>query len=128
MSDTNKQLVARFLKEVRSGLNPHAASEYMATLVRANQVVSEANEVVFRSPDEYCQHVLEMKAEYGDFDFTVDELIAEADKVFARWTQVGNGIRQVTSCVYRIEDERIAEYWIQIDRLGLQMQQTSRTL
>ena len=122
MSEKNKALVARFLEEVRSGVNPRAAGDYMAPVVKANQVVSEYNEVVFRSPDEYAQHVMEMKEEYGDFDFTIDELLSEGDKVFARWTQVGNGIRQVTSCVYRIQGDRIAEYWIQIDRLGLQIQ------
>jgi predicted ester cyclase len=122
MSRNAKQLVKAFLEEVRSGVNPQAASKYLAPMVRANQVVSEANEVVVRTPEEYAQHVFEMKAEYGDFEFSIDELISDGDKVYARWTQLGKGIRQVTSCVYRIENNLIAEYWIQIDRLGLQFQ------
>ena len=31
-------------------------------------------------------------------------------------------VRDVGSAVYRVEDGPIAEYWIQLDRLGLQLQ------
>ena len=94
----------------------------MADEVIANQVVSEERLTIARTPDEYAEHVEEMVLEYGAFDFQIDELISEGNKVYARWTQVGNGITQVTSCVYRIENDKICEYWIQIDRLGLQIQ------
>ena len=122
MTRTPKEIVREFLSEVRSGRNPEAAGAYMAPLVQANQVISETTQVVERTPQQYTEHVLEMKAAYGDFEFQVDELIAEGTKVYARWTQFGNGIRQVTSCVYRVENDLIVEYWIQIDRLGLQLQ------
>lgn len=122
MSGAPKQIVLSFLEEVRSGKDPWSASKYMAPEVIANQVISEDTQRIIRTPAEYAEHVIEMKAEYGDFEFVIDELIAEGDKVFARWTQSGNGIRQCTSCVYRIDSGVIAEYWIQIDRLGLEMQ------
>lgn len=117
-----KTLVQSFLLEVRSGKNPSSASEYMATEVIANQVVSEETLAITRTPNDYAEHVQEMLEEYGAFSFRIDELIGEGDKVYARWTQVGNGITQVTSCVYRIEHDKIREYWIQIDRLGIQLQ------
>ena len=94
----------------------------MSAEVIANQVVSEESLTITRTPLEYAEHVEEMLQEYGDFDFRVDELISEGNKVYARWTQVGNGVKQVTSCVYRVENEKIREYWIQIDRLGLELQ------
>lgn len=94
----------------------------MAAQVIANQVVSEEVMTITRTPQEYPALVEEMVQEYGAFDFRIDELIAEGNKVYARWTQVGNGITQVTSCVYRIERNQISEYWIQIDRLGVQIQ------
>ncbi|GHE13428.1 hypothetical protein GCM10010339_80310 [Streptomyces alanosinicus] len=72
---------------------------------------------------------------YGPFTLTVDELIAEGDRVYARWTQNGRHIGQVerhpptgaqvtamTSAVYRVEDGLIVEYWIQIDRQGITAQ------
>jgi predicted ester cyclase len=122
VNNNPKSLIEAFLLEVRSGKNPSAAGDYMAPQVTANQVVSEEVMTITRTPQEYAAHVQEMVQEYGAFDFRIDELIAEGNKVYARWTQVGNGITQVTSCVYRIERNQISEYWIQIDRLGLQIQ------
>ena len=122
MVSSNKNIIQSFLLEVRSGKNPDAAADYMADSVQAHQVASEAPTTVVRTPAEYAEHVREMKAEYGDFEFEIEELIAENDRVFARWNQLGNGIRQFTSCVYRLENDLIVEYWIQIDRLGLEIQ------
>ena len=117
-----KNLVLAFLEEVRSGKNPESASKYMASEVIANQVTSEDFERVIRTPAQYAEHVLDMKAEHGDFTFEIDEVIAEGDKVFVRWTQSGKQIRECASCVYRVDAGVIAEYWIQIDRLGIQIQ------
>lgn len=117
-----KELVREFLLEVRSGKNPAAADQYMHDLVIANQLVSEEVQRIMRTPADYADHVQEMLDEYGQFDFQIDELLADGDKVYARWTQLGNGIRQVTSAVYRVEAGFIVEYWIQIDRMGLEIQ------
>lgn len=122
MVSSHKNIIQSFLLEVRSGKNPDATADYIADSVRAHQVASEAPVTVVRTPAEYAEHVREMKAEYGDFDFEIEELIAEGDRVYARWNQLGNGIRQFTSCVYRLENGLIVEYWIQIDRLGLEIQ------
>jgi predicted ester cyclase len=123
MSVNPKSVVLAFLKEVRSGKNPTSASKYLAAEVIANQVISEASQSIVRTPAEYAEHVFEMKAEHGDFKFEIDELLADGDKVFVRWTQTGKRIRECASCVYRVEAGLIVEYWIQIDRLGMQIQQ-----
>ncbi|MGO4272187.1 ester cyclase, partial [Paenibacillus sp. TAF58] len=34
----------------------------------------------------------------------------------------GQNIIEIASAVYRIENERIVEYWIQIDREGIRLQ------
>ncbi|MFJ6013089.1 ester cyclase [Streptomyces sp. NPDC092952] len=126
-----KDTVRQFLLQVRSGLHPERAGHFMADLVRAHQVASEAPEVVERTPRQYTEHVQEMLDAYGPFTLTVDELIAEGDRVYARWTQDGRHVGPVgghaptgarittmTSAVYRVEDGLIVEYWIQIDRQG----------
>ncbi|MER5746547.1 ester cyclase [Streptomyces sp. NPDC059913] len=126
-----KDTVRQFLLQVRSGLHPERAGHFMAGLVRAHQVASEAPEVVERTPRQYTEHVQEMLDAYGPFTLTVDELIAEGDRVYARWTQDGRHVGPVgghaptgarittmTSAVYRVEDGLIVEYWIQIDRQG----------
>ncbi|MBC2878877.1 MULTISPECIES: ester cyclase [Streptomyces] len=130
-----KDTVRQFLLQVRSGLHPDRAGRFMAGLVRAHQVVSEAPVVVERTPRQYTEHVQEMLDAYGAFTLTVDELIAEGDRVYARWTQTGRHVGPVgdraptgarvtamTSAVYRVEDGLIVEYWIQIDRQGITAQ------
>jgi predicted ester cyclase len=130
--DDPKQIVKAFLDEVRSGAHPERAARFMAAEVLAHQAVSEAEVTVHRTPDQYAQHVQDMLDAYGPFTFRIDELIAEGDRVYARWTQhgthlvevegftpTGKPVVEVASAVYRVEDGRIAEYWIQIDRLGL---------
>ncbi|GAA2789037.1 hypothetical protein GCM10019017_38010 [Streptomyces showdoensis] len=130
-----KETVHQFLLQVRSGLHPERAGRFMADRVRAHQVESEAPAIVERTPQQYAEHVREMLDAYGAFTLTVDELIAEGDRVYARWTQTGRHVGPVaghpptgapvtamTSAVYRVEDGLIVEYWIQIDRQGIAAQ------
>ncbi|MGW9437041.1 ester cyclase [Streptomyces sp. NPDC055607] len=132
---TAKEVVRQFLLQVRSGLHPERAGRFMADRVRAHQVVSEEDVDVERTPLQYTEHVEEMLAAYGGFTLSVDELIAEGNRVYARWTQRGRHvgtvdghppsgarITTVTSAVYRVEDGLIVEYWIQIDRQGIAAQ------
>jgi len=133
--DNAKTVVAAFLDQVRSGRDPEAAHRYMAPKVLAHQVVSEEAVTVDRTPAQYAEHVREMLAAWGPFTFTVDELIAEDGKAYARWTQVGahlgevdgfaptgGPVTEVASAVYRVEAGLIVEYWIQIDRFGIEAQ------
>jgi predicted ester cyclase len=107
----------------------------MASRVLAHQVRSEGNEVIERSSEDYAEHVREMVECYGAFEFAVEELLADGDKVYARWRQRGRhmaeidgypptqeSILEVASCVYRVEAGKIVEYWIEIDRAGLAAQ------
>jgi predicted ester cyclase len=65
----------------------------------------------------------------------VEDLIAGGDKVFVRWRQngrhlvsldgekpTGAKLVELTSVVYRVENGRIVEYWLQTDRKGLELQ------
>ncbi|HEX8531249.1 MAG TPA: ester cyclase, partial [Cytophagales bacterium] len=84
-----KAVVKAFLEEVRSGRAPEKASLYMAPTVLAHQVNAENETTVRRSPGQYADHVREFLALYGNYAFEVTELIAEGDKVYARWKQTG---------------------------------------
>ncbi|CAM5187230.1 Predicted ester cyclase [Lysinibacillus sphaericus] len=107
----------------------------MAEQVLAHQVISEEELTVLRTPKEYADHVKEMIEAYGDFSLEIQELMVQDFKVYVRWKQVGKHIGEVdgfqptglpvieiASAVYRIENEKIAEYWIQIDRAGMEKQ------
>lgn len=132
---TAEQVVRTFIEEVRSGRNLHLASELMAEQVMAHQMISEEEMTVQRTPANYADHVQEMKDAYGDFTLEVQEFISQGEKVYVRWKQYGTHIGEVdgyaptqkpvievASAVYRVEQEKIVEYWIQIDRLGLEKQ------
>jgi predicted ester cyclase len=130
-----KELVRAFLLQVRSGAHPEYADRFLAARVLAHQVQAENPVIVERSPHDYAEHVRQMTDLYGDFTIEIEELIAEGDRVYARWSQhgrhdgtvdgrppTGAPLTQLTSAVYRVADGRITEYWIQIDRAGLDAQ------
>ncbi|HDR6318032.1 TPA: ester cyclase [Bacillus thuringiensis] len=132
---TPEQIVRKFFEEVRSGKNPDYSNQLMAEKVLAHQIVSEGEQAICRTPEDYAEHVREMIEVYGDFSLEIQEFLVQGSKVYVRWKQVGihlgeiDGyqptglpIIQMASAVYRIEDGKIAEYWIQIDRSGIQNQ------
>lgn len=128
-------VVEGFFADVRSGVRPDAAGEYLAPRVAAHQVTSEGEVTIVRSPAEYADHVRDFRRIFGPFKLHVEELIADGDRVYVRWRQTGrhldsiNGekptgrvLTDIASAVYRVRDGRIAEYWIQSDRKGLELQ------
>jgi predicted ester cyclase len=135
LSNSNKAIVKDFLQTVRSGKMPHKAHEYMAQSVVAHQMNVEHESSVIRSPEEYAQHINEFLETYGQFSFEITELLADNDKVYARWFQkgrhlapighypaTGHELNEIASAVYRLQDDKIVEYWIQIDRYGFDKQ------
>ncbi|MGF0469923.1 ester cyclase [Lysinibacillus fusiformis] len=132
---TPEHIVKKFFEEVRSGKNPDYATELMADQVLAHQVISEEELTVKRTPKDYADHVKEMVEAYGNFSLEIQEFIVQDHKVYVRWKQVGTHVGEVdgyeptklpvieiASAVYRIENGKIAEYTIQIDRAGIENQ------
>lgn len=130
-----REVVQQFFQLVRSGQQPDAAHDYMADQVLAHQMTAENETTVHRTPTNYADHVREMLASYGSFQLEVQELLAQEDRVYVRWKQTGTHISdidgypptgktiiEIASAVYRVENERIVEYWIQIDREGIRVQ------
>lgn len=132
-----ESVVLGFLRDVRSGRQPDLAGAYMAPKVQAHQVTSEGDRTIERTPQDYADHVREFLALFGDYRFEVEECLASGDKVYVRWRQSGQHMASIdgeaptqarlvdiSSAVYRVERGQIVEYWIQADRLGLQLQLT----
>jgi len=127
--------VRQFMEVVRSGRDPDAASKYFAPVVQAHQVTSEGETTVARTPAVYAEHVRDFKEAFGDYRFDIEELIAQGDRVYVRWrpqarprgslagkSPTGAPLTEIGSAVYRVADGRIVEYWIQLDRKGLELQ------
>ncbi|OWY37815.1 polyketide cyclase [Xenophilus sp. AP218F] len=130
-----REVVAGFLRDVRSGRDPEAAHRYLAKRVTAHQLESEHPRALPRDPADYAEHVREFRKLFGDFDLRIDELLVDGDKAYARWTQfgrhlgdidghapTGRSLALIDSACYRVADGKIVEYWIQADRWGLQAQ------
>jgi predicted ester cyclase len=127
--------VRQFMEVVRSGHDPDAASNYFAPVVQAHQVTSEGETTVARTPAQYAGHVRGFKEAFGEYRFDIEELIAQGDRVYVRWRQQGSHLgsidgetptgaplTEIGSAVYRVENGLIVEYWIQLDRRGLELQ------
>jgi len=139
----SEKIVRAFLEIVRSGKEPERAKEFMADTIIAHQMNSEKPEAIKRTPQNYAEHIHEFLALYGRYSFEITELIAGNDKVYARWKQTGKHmadigqhkatsllLTEIGSAVYRVENGKIAEYWIQLDRQGLdqQLQQNAKAV
>jgi len=131
----SEKTVREFLEIVRSGKAPERSAEFMEDTVIANQMNSERYEVIKRTPQNYADHVRDFLATYGAYQFEITELIAGNDKVYVRWKQTGKHLTEIDgfkptglpvieigSAVYRLTDGKITEYWIQLDRKGLELQ------
>jgi predicted ester cyclase len=88
-----------------------------------------------RGPQGFKDNVSMFRAGFSDAQITVDDQIAEGDKVATRWTGRGthtaelNGIaptgKEITVTglvISRIENEKVVEEWITWDTLGMLIQ------
>jgi len=130
-----EHVVRDFIEFVRSGKQPELAINYMAATVTAHQIISGEAIAIERTPQNYTDHINEFIDCYGTFDLVVEEFIAQQSKVYVRWRQIGvhqnailgypaTGKTLITtdSAVYRVENEKIVEYWIQQESDGLKAQ------
>ncbi|WPK13965.1 ester cyclase [Lysinibacillus louembei] len=129
---TNEQILKSFYEIVRTGRHPERAELFMAKEVKAHQINSENMVTIIRSPQNYADHIREMKDSWGNFKIEIEELITQNQKVYVRWKQIGihigeyegyqptnKEVVELGSAIYRLENQKIVEYWIQVDRLGI---------
>lgn len=129
---TNVKIIKSFFEVVRSGNKPEQAEIFLAKEVKAHQMNSESMETIIRSPKNYAEHIKEMLDTWGNFKIEIQELLSQNQKVYVRWKQIGMHIAEyegypptnkevieIGSAIYRLEKQKIVEYWIQVDRLGI---------
>lgn len=128
---SNKEIVTAFIDEVLSGGNIDAAGQYVW-----DDVVEQVPFPGQGPGLEGLKNVVRgMRTAFPDMHWTIDEQIAEGDKVLTRFTWTGTheapilGIpatsRPVTvwgTVIDRLVDGRIKETRILMDTLGLMMQ------
>jgi steroid delta-isomerase-like uncharacterized protein len=128
--EDNKAIVRRFFEELLGQGNMAAADE----LVDPNLIAHDSGAVMIPLPpgrQGVKQFFSDLRVKLPDLQISVDDLLAEGDKVAARWTVRGTNLgpfgamaatgKQMTVTgigIYRLAGGKIVEYWTELDMLG----------
>jgi predicted ester cyclase len=125
MSEQNKTLARRWFEDLFSRGNLDAANEILSA-----EFVDHLPREEERGIEELKHYVRIYRTAFPDIQDTVEEIVAEGDKVVVRWRSRGThqgefmGVaptgRHVRFTGMRLF--RIAESWVNIDERGLQEQ------
>jgi steroid delta-isomerase-like uncharacterized protein len=129
MSEANKALVRRVIEELFTKHNVALIDEFFPDCVYRAPAVGELR------GEAYKQFLNQVLAAFPDGRWTVEDQVAEGDKVVTRWSFTGihrgnlMGIgptgKQVTTSgvmIDRIVGGKIAEEWEEYDALGMMQQ------
>ena len=125
--EENKAIAKRWNEEVYNTGNVDVIDE----LAAANYIQYAQNQ----DREAYKQGVIKARAAFSDGGITIEDTIAEGDKVVVRWTMHGTHIGEFWGIpptgkkftmsgisIYRIEDGKIVEDWANSDTLGMMRQ------
>jgi predicted ester cyclase len=130
-ADTNKQVIHRLYEDC---INP-GRLELLAELV-SDAYVGPRGE---RGAAGFATTITGLRAGFPDIHFTIDDLVAEADRVTVRWTwhathagtfvspagrfaATGKPIANTAIAIYQLADHKIVHAWLESDRLGVLQQ------
>ena len=123
----NKQLVERLYRDcINTG-----RLELTEELISQDFVGSRGE----KGPAEFAQTIAIVRKGFPDVRFIVEDLVAEGDRVAARWKMEGmhlapfaglpasqKRVTQTAIVIYQIKDAKIVRAWLQADSLGLMQQ------
>ena len=129
-AETNKVLVRRFYDQVLNGRRVQAIDELAVTGYNEHDPLPGQ-----REGREGLKDRVSMLADGLAPTFTIEDIIAEGDRVVVRWTSSARHVGDFLgipptgrSCaiagidIYRLEDGRLAEHWHVIDQLAMLQQ------
>ena len=129
-AEENRALVRRFVEEFWNEGNMSAADELMATDAEIHMPTGEMVDL-----DGLKSFAGTFRGSFPDWHSTVEELIAEGDRVAELWTgrgthrgelqgipPTGKRVEVPGSVFYRIVDGKIVEFRGQLDMMGLMQQ------
>lgn len=129
--EANKAVIGRFFEDIFNQGHLDVADEIVAAnYVNHNPAPGETPGVAGLK-----QFVTTLRTAFPNLHFTIDDLIAEADKVTTRWTVTGTHQEEfagipatgkpvtVTAInIHRIVDGKVQEGWLNWDALGMMQQ------
>lgn len=124
----NKDLVRGFFEDVWNEGQLDRIDEYLAEDFVEHSPLPQAA----RGPAEYTEEAELFQTAVPDITYTIEDTIAEGDKVAVRVTvrgthegelmgieATGNTVEFEGMAIFRIDDEQIVELWVQADFMGL---------
>lgn len=132
-AEENKSLSRRFWEEVADQRNLELANElFVPGYVHHDLGLPPQMQ---QSRDAYMQHLPMFYAAFPDFHITVEDMIAEGDRVATRWSfsdahrgdlmgipGTGKKVAASGTTIQRIADGKIVEGWTIFDVLGMMQQ------
>ena len=128
-SQKNKVLVRRLYDEVFGSWNLAVVDE----LVGLDFVAHDLPPGFPRGPKGFRRFYGRLRTAFPDLHYTVEDLIAEGDKVVVRWRwqathqgeflgiePTGRPAPMTGIAIYRLEAGKIVERWVELDLWGLQ--------
>jgi steroid delta-isomerase-like uncharacterized protein len=132
MSEQNKATARRMFEEILSQGNLDAVEEVFAADYHDHD---HANEVDTRGQDGVAQEIAGYRSAFPDLQVTVEDQLAEGDRVATRWTTrgthqgelsgiepTGNRIEITGTTIHRFTDGKIQEAWWNWNALGMMQQ------
>jgi len=129
MSEVNKAVVRRLFEECLNRHNPDLYPEFYSDVVYRAPAMGELRN------EEHRHFLLSLFAGFPDVQWTIEDQVAEGDRVVTRWTSTGThtgtfmGISPTSRqlrisgiCIDRIADGKIVEEWEEWDTLGMMQQ------
>ena len=129
-AEENKAIVLRHWEEVVSKGNLDLIDEIFAP----DFVAHEADQDI-RGPEGVRQFILMLRAAFPDLHITVEDVLAQGDKVVQRWSghgshqgelmglpPSGKRISVAGITISRFEDGKVAEEWELYDMMGMMQQ------
>lgn len=133
MSEANKVLVRRFMEEIFNKGNLAVADEIVAADY-VNHAAPPENSI---GPEPVKQMVATTRAAFPDMNTTIEDIVAERDRVVIRATwrgshqnefaffpgpPSGKRFAQAQTHIYRIANGKLVEHWEVADMLGWMQQ------
>jgi steroid delta-isomerase-like uncharacterized protein len=130
-TDTNKAIITRMVEQVWNEGRIDLVEEFIAE----NYVEHVAGRSDRTGSELIRQAVTDTRSAYPDFRLSIDDFVAEGDRVAARWSMTGTHegdfydipptgkkVSQSGTAFYRLEKGQIAEIWFLADMMGLMQQ------
>jgi steroid delta-isomerase-like uncharacterized protein len=131
--EANKEISRRFVEEIWNKRRSRAADEFVSKDCITHQLRSgEEPSGIPRGPEAIKAHLKEWTTSFPDLHFTIEQMIAEGDRVMmqmvARGTHMdlwrgilptGKEITIQITVIHRIKNNKIVEDWVLVDFLGV---------